>query len=379
MTRRSPRYGENLLAWSRHTTTRDNGCLDRVRSQKQAQRRRAEALGRLGKTWGEVADVFRDEYGVNARVALRLAHGWSQGDAADRWNERWPDDLKTFKNISYWERWPAASGYTPSLDVLTKLAQLYECHVAEAAGRRDNRSSDPVYRARRDLRRLPAVIAPTSTDGASAEVGGGAHPDPGRPRRPPRSGRRPGSGPAETMLWSAQLGAAIDRRTLLLKLGLALTVAAAAPDGEAAATARRAASAGEAAKSSASGAASTPTTAPGGRTSSPTCTTSWSASRTAPLDREPAAVERVRGDDASDRRRADRDGHMGGADVPDRLLQGRGVQGSHSATPLAVRKTDERPVDRIREELPDQQRRLGTESGVAVPVPAQPLRYEAKL
>jgi hypothetical protein len=66
----------------------------RVRSQKQAQRRLADVLRSAGKTWGEVAAVFCDEYGVNARVALRLAHGWSQGDAADRWNARWPDDPK---------------------------------------------------------------------------------------------------------------------------------------------------------------------------------------------------------------------------------------------------------------------------------------------
>jgi transcriptional regulator with XRE-family HTH domain len=218
---------------------------DRVRSQKQAQRRRAEALRAAGKTWGEIATVFCYEYGVNARVALRLAHGWSQGDAADRWNERWPDDLKTFKNISYWERWPAASGYTPSLDVLTKLAQLYECHVAELlSDGADNRSSDPVYRARRDLQRLPAVIAHASTDGASAEVGGGAHPtlddlvahlDQADVQDLAR----------ETVLWSAQMDPSIDRRTLLLKLGFALTVAAAAPDGEAAAAAGAPAPTGE--------------------------------------------------------------------------------------------------------------------------------------
>lgn len=205
---------------------------DRVRSQKQAQRRRAEALRTAGKTWGEVADAFRKEYGVNARVALRLAHGWSQGDAADRWNERWPDDLKTFKNISYWERWPAASGYTPSLDVLTKLAQLYECHVAELlSDGADSRRSDPIYRARRNLQRLPVVVAPTSTDDPSTEVGEGVHPtlddlvahiDQADVQDLAR----------ETALWSAQLNPSIDRRSLLLKLGFALTVAAAAPDGD---------------------------------------------------------------------------------------------------------------------------------------------------
>jgi hypothetical protein len=37
----------------------------------------------------------------------------------------------------------------------------------------------------------------------------------------------------ETTLWSAQLDPSVDRRTLLLKLGFALTMAAAAPDSEA--------------------------------------------------------------------------------------------------------------------------------------------------
>src|SRR4051794_31021034 len=206
----------------------------RVRSQKQAQRRRADMLRWEGKTWGEVATVFCDEYGVNARVALRLAHGWSQGDAADRWNDRWPDDPKTYKNISYWEQWPAPTGYTPSLDVLAKLAQLYECHVAELlSDGGDNRSGDPVFRARRDVQGLPAVVATSANRaGGDAET---AHPtldeliahlDQADVQDLAR----------ETSLWSAQLDPSIDRRALLLKLGFALTVAAAAPAGEGART-----------------------------------------------------------------------------------------------------------------------------------------------
>src|SRR2546430_4919650 len=41
-----------------------------------------------GKTWSDVADAFRRQYRVNARCAFRLAHGWSQREAADRWNGR---------------------------------------------------------------------------------------------------------------------------------------------------------------------------------------------------------------------------------------------------------------------------------------------------
>jgi len=49
--------------------------------------------------------------------------GWSQSQVAEEWNRRWPDDLKTFKNFSYWELWPARTGHAPSLDVLAGPSQ----------------------------------------------------------------------------------------------------------------------------------------------------------------------------------------------------------------------------------------------------------------
>ncbi|MGH3695741.1 MAG: hypothetical protein ACRDRX_17415 [Pseudonocardiaceae bacterium] len=79
----------------------------------------------------EVAGVLREHYRFNARVALRYAHGWSQGQAAEEWNRRWPDELKTFKMFSYWEMWPGTTGHAPSFDNLSKLAELYECAVSD--------------------------------------------------------------------------------------------------------------------------------------------------------------------------------------------------------------------------------------------------------
>jgi hypothetical protein len=200
--------------------------VGRVRSQKQAQALRAAELRASGHTWAEVAAEFREEYRVNARVALRLAHSWSQGDVADRWNERWPGELKTFKNISYWEQWPAPTGYTPSLDVLTNLAELYECHLADLlVDAVDHRPKDEIFQARSHMARLPAVTSTvteqTKRDAESdalrafvarleeCDVQELAH---------------------ETAVWASQLESNVDRRSLLLKLGFALTLAAAAPD-----------------------------------------------------------------------------------------------------------------------------------------------------
>jgi hypothetical protein len=64
----------------------------RVRSLKEAQLRHSRELRQAGMTWADIAGVFQRQYRVNARVGHRLARGWSQREAADRWNERWPDD-----------------------------------------------------------------------------------------------------------------------------------------------------------------------------------------------------------------------------------------------------------------------------------------------
>lgn len=233
----SPRHGEKCASLAGVLATTSGGVTmaGKPRSQRQVQAERSRELRAAGRTWAEVAADFCDEYGANARAALRLAHGWSQNDVADRWNERWPDDLKTFKNISYWERWPAATGYEPSLDVLAKLAELYACQLADLlVDVADHRADDPVHRAREDLTRLPAVVAvarendsgPTSSD----DVGGDRGALDALVERLEESDVQEIA--QQTALWASQVDPTIDRRSLLLKLGFALTLAAATPAGD---------------------------------------------------------------------------------------------------------------------------------------------------
>lgn len=87
-----------------------------------------------GRTWAQIAVYIRQAEHVNCRVAMRMAHGWTQGHVAMLWNERWPAGDGgpgiSDQRISYWETWPE-SGYEPSIRSLKRLAQLYQCDVGD--------------------------------------------------------------------------------------------------------------------------------------------------------------------------------------------------------------------------------------------------------
>lgn len=102
-----------------------------------------------GQSWAQIAERIQGQEHVNGRVALRLAHGWTQEEVATRWNDQWPPKDGstgiTDKNISYWETWPQ-SGYEPSLKTLKRLAQLYQCDVGQLVEDGDYRHLDQANR-----------------------------------------------------------------------------------------------------------------------------------------------------------------------------------------------------------------------------------------
>jgi hypothetical protein len=183
-------------------------------------RDRSDVTARLrleGKTWVDVAVALRESYGVNARVAFRWAHGWSQSEVAAVWCERWPDDPKTFKNISYWERWPE-SGHPPSLPTLDRLAQLYECNIADLVeDLPGHRRLDSVGRTSEQARQLWQATSlgdPSEVASAIEQVSVMSVDDLAQ----------------SAIAFTQQLGmSAGERKPMLVKLSAALSLAATAP------------------------------------------------------------------------------------------------------------------------------------------------------
>ncbi|WP_261566623.1 helix-turn-helix domain-containing protein [Frankia gtarii] len=93
----------------------------------------ARHLRALGWSYRRIARKLQARHRLAALVAFRLAHGWTQEEAAHRWNERWPGrgPAKTGKTWSYWESWPGKGGRAPSATVLSRLAELYLCRPGD--------------------------------------------------------------------------------------------------------------------------------------------------------------------------------------------------------------------------------------------------------
>jgi tetratricopeptide (TPR) repeat protein len=179
------------------------------------------------------------KYRVNPRVAFRLAHTWSQRQAAEEWNKRWPDEPKTFKNFSYWETWPSVTGHEPSLVVLGKLAQLYECSVSDLViDQPDYRHIDSAHQALATTGEIAVANQIESVfvhllDQANAEGQVKLSPfalSPGAVLLVRRLEEASFVDLTQVIImWMQALGSAASRRELLFKLSAAFSLAAAAP------------------------------------------------------------------------------------------------------------------------------------------------------
>jgi transcriptional regulator with XRE-family HTH domain len=119
----------------------------------------AAQLRAEGKTRAEIARALRhharreEEFDLAPLKALRLAHGWTQHDAALEWTGLWPELPKTYKDFSNWE----TARHTPGLDIFDKLAQLYSCDLADLLADR------PGYRRRDPMAPVAHETVPSST------------------------------------------------------------------------------------------------------------------------------------------------------------------------------------------------------------------------
>ncbi|MCS0636236.1 hypothetical protein NX801_11310 [Streptomyces sp. LP05-1] len=165
-----------------------------------------------------MAAEFCRRYRVNPRVAHRIARGWSQGQAAAAWNDRWPDDPKTFKNFSAWELWPASTGHAPALATLDRLAQLYECTAGDLLTDMSDYGTKADVPQGSGLTGPAGAVAPLTLVPALVDTLAHFATDINYVELA-----------EEVVMWVQGVPSEMNRRKLLQKISTALTVAAATP------------------------------------------------------------------------------------------------------------------------------------------------------
>jgi transcriptional regulator with XRE-family HTH domain len=135
-----------------------------------------ERARRLGLGYGEVAAEVGHRHQVRPREAYRLAHGWTLGQAAARFNAcaaglgTDPDGLAslTGNRLCEYEKWPH-SQRRPSVYVLVMLALVYETGVRNLLDLADHEHLPPRDRLTL-LRPGPAAHAGPDLAGAAQDT-----------------------------------------------------------------------------------------------------------------------------------------------------------------------------------------------------------------
>jgi tetratricopeptide (TPR) repeat protein/transcriptional regulator with XRE-family HTH domain len=125
-----------------------------------------------------IAAELRARFGLRPRQAWRLAHGWSQDDAAREYNTRHRTTTMSRERLSNYETWPAG-GRRASPSTLGRLAELYGAVPAELCDLADLKA---MPEADRRLLTAPRPAGDLTVTVSSRSV------EP-RPARPSRDGR----------------------------------------------------------------------------------------------------------------------------------------------------------------------------------------------
>lgn len=90
-------------------------------------------LAKEGFDTGAIAARLMRRFGCRPRTAWRLAHGWSQTQAAEHYNARFGNATRApmaGTRLSAYERWPEG-GERPSVTTLRRLAELYQARPGD--------------------------------------------------------------------------------------------------------------------------------------------------------------------------------------------------------------------------------------------------------